>query len=48
MLMVQAGRHPSAPEVPLLASFEVLPGPLWTRVWAGETPARETLAGDGR
>lgn len=45
MLMVKATRTLSAPEVSLLALLEVLLGPLWTWLGAGEVPAQATLAG---
>ncbi|HYD60689.1 MAG TPA: DMT family transporter [Noviherbaspirillum sp.] len=45
MLMVRAMKHLSAPEVSLLALLEVLLGPLWAWMWAGEVPATETLIG---
>lgn len=45
MLMVRAARHLSAPEVSLLALLEVLLGPLWVWLGAGEVPAQETLIG---
>lgn len=45
MLMVHAAKSLSAPEVSLLALLEVLLGPLWTWLGAGEVPARETLIG---
>lgn len=45
MLMVRATRSLTAPEVSLLALLEVLLGPLWTWLGAGEVPARETLIG---
>jgi drug/metabolite transporter (DMT)-like permease len=45
MLMVRASRHLSAPEIALLALLEVVLGPLWAWLGAGETPARATLAG---
>lgn len=45
MLMVRAARNLTAPEVSLLALLEVLLGPLWTWLGAGEVPARETLIG---
>lgn len=45
MLMVVAARSLSAPEVSLLALIEVLLGPLWTWLGAGEVPATATLAG---
>ena len=45
MLMVRASPHLSAPEIALLALIEVLLGPLWTWLGAGEAPAPATLAG---
>ncbi|MDP9109592.1 MAG: hypothetical protein M3N23_11055, partial [Pseudomonadota bacterium] len=45
MLMVRAARGLSAPELSLLALIEVLLGPLWAWLWAGEVPAGATLAG---
>jgi drug/metabolite transporter (DMT)-like permease len=45
MLMVRATRHLSAPEVSLLALLEMLLGPLWAWLGAGEVPARQTLIG---
>ena len=45
MLMVRASRHLSAPEIALLALLEVVLGPLWAWLGAGETPAAATLAG---
>ncbi len=45
MLMVRAAKSLSAPEVSLLALLEVLLGPLWTWLGAGEVPAQETLIG---
>lgn len=45
MLMVAAARSLSAPEISLLALLEVLLGPLWTWIGAGEVPATATLAG---
>ncbi|KIF81343.1 DMT family transporter [Noviherbaspirillum autotrophicum] len=45
MLMVRAARHLSAPEVSLLALLEVLLGPLWAWLGAGEVPTQETLIG---
>ena len=39
MLLVIAARHLSATEVALLALLEVLLGPLWAWIGAGETPA---------
>ncbi|NEX60389.1 DMT family transporter [Noviherbaspirillum sp. 17J57-3] len=45
MLMVKAARHLSAPEVALLSLLEVLLGPIWAWLGAGEVPAHETLVG---
>lgn len=45
ILMVRAARSLTAPEVSLLALLEVLLGPLWTWLGAGEVPAQETLIG---
>jgi drug/metabolite transporter (DMT)-like permease len=45
MLMVAAARHLSAAEVALLALLEVLLGPLWAWLGAGETPSPAALAG---
>ena len=45
MLMVVAARSLSAPEVSLLALLEVLLGPLWAWLGAGEVPAAATLTG---
>lgn len=45
MLMIRASRHLSAPEIALLALLEVLLGPLWAWLGAGETPAAATLYG---
>ena len=45
MLLVVAARHLSATEVALLALLEVLLGPLWSWIGAGEAPATTTLAG---
>ncbi|WP_394781402.1 DMT family transporter [Undibacterium sp.] len=47
MLMVGASRHLSAPEISLLGLLEVLLGPIWAWLGAGEVPAIETLAGGG-
>ena len=43
--MVRAAKSLSAPEVSLLSLLEVLLGPLWAWLGAGEVPARETLIG---
>jgi drug/metabolite transporter (DMT)-like permease len=45
MLMVAAAKSLSAPEISLLALLEVLLGPLWTWIGAGEVPGHATLAG---
>ena len=45
MLMIRASRHLSAPEIALLALLEVVLGPLWAWLGAGEVPAMATLAG---
>jgi len=45
MLMVSAARNLSAPEISLLALLEVLLGPIWAWLGAGEVPAPETLSG---
>lgn len=45
MLMIRAARHLSAPEIALLALLEVLLGPLWAWLGAGETPSQATLTG---
>jgi drug/metabolite transporter (DMT)-like permease len=45
MLMVRASWHLSAPEIALLALLEVVLGPLWAWLGAGEAPALATLAG---
>lgn len=45
MLMVVASRRLSAPELSLLALLEVLQGPLWAWLFAGEAPTAATLAG---
>jgi drug/metabolite transporter (DMT)-like permease len=45
MLMVVAARRLSAPEVSLLALLEVVLGPLWAWLGAGEVPAAATLGG---
>ena len=44
-LMLVAARNLSATEISLLALLEVVLGPLWAWLGAGEVPARETLAG---
>ena len=45
MLMVAAARGLSAPEIGLLGLIEVLLGPVWAWLGAGEVPARATLVG---
>lgn len=45
MLMVSASRVLSAPEISLLALLEVLLGPIWAWLGAGEAPARATIVG---
>ena len=45
MLMVRASPHLSAPEIALLALLEVVLGPLWAWLGAGEAPALATLVG---
>ncbi len=45
MLMVIAARRLSAPEVSLLALLEVVLGPLWAWLGAGEVPAAATVTG---
>lgn len=46
-LMIRAARHLSAPEIALLALLEVLLGPVWAWLGAGEVPAAATLYGGG-
>lgn len=45
VMMVRASAHLSAPEVALLGLLEVLLGPLWAWLGAGETPDAATLVG---
>lgn len=45
MLMVAAARHLSAAQVALLAMLEVLLGPLWAWLGAGEVPSPAALMG---
>jgi drug/metabolite transporter (DMT)-like permease len=45
LLLVIASRALLAPEIALLGLLEVLLGPLWAWLGAGETPARATLVG---
>lgn len=45
LLLVLASRTLTAPEIALLALVEVVLGPLWTWLGAGEVPAGSTIAG---
>jgi drug/metabolite transporter (DMT)-like permease len=45
MLMIRCSRHLSAPEISLLALIEVLLGPVWAWLGAGEVPSSATLYG---
>ena len=45
MLLVMAARHLSATELSLLALLEVLLGPLWAWLGAGEVPSGTTVFG---
>jgi drug/metabolite transporter (DMT)-like permease len=45
MLLVIAARHLAATEVALLALLEVVLGPLWAWLGAGEVPASTTISG---
>lgn len=45
MLLVLVSRTLTAPEIALLALLEVVLGPLWAWLGAGETPGTATLAG---
>ena len=45
MLLVVVSRSLPAPEIALLALLEVVLGPLWAWLGAGETPTRATLIG---
>jgi len=45
MLLVVAARHLSATEIALLALLEVVLGPLWAWLGAGEQPSAATLTG---
>ena len=44
-LMIRATRWLTPQETSLLALLEVVFGPLWAWLWAGEVPAQATLAG---
>jgi drug/metabolite transporter (DMT)-like permease len=45
MLMVRASRHLAAPEIALLSLLEVIVGPLWSWLFAGEAVAVSTFSG---
>ncbi|TAG47195.1 MAG: DMT family transporter [Betaproteobacteria bacterium] len=45
VLLIRAVKHLSAPETALLGMLEIIMGPLWTWLFAGETPALLTLVG---
>jgi drug/metabolite transporter (DMT)-like permease len=45
MLLVLASRTLRAPEMALLGLLEVVLGPLWVWLGAGEVPANATIAG---
>ena len=45
VMMVRASAHLAAPELALLGLLEVIMGPLWSWLGAGEVPAGSTLAG---
>ena len=45
LLMVRASRHLAAPEIALLMLLEVIEGPLWSWLFAGEAIAASTLSG---
>ena len=45
VMMVRASAHLSAPELALLGLLEVLMGPLWSWLGAGEVPPGTTLLG---
>jgi drug/metabolite transporter (DMT)-like permease len=45
MLLVRAARHLPAPEIALLALLEVLLGPVWAWLGAGEVPSTATVVG---
>jgi drug/metabolite transporter (DMT)-like permease len=45
MFLVMASRALYAPEIALLGLLEVVLGPLWAWLGAGETPANTTLIG---
>ncbi len=45
VLLIRAAKHLSAPETALLGMLEVIIGPLWTWLFASETPSSNTLIG---
>jgi len=45
MMMIRAARHLAPHEIALLGLLEVVLGPLWAWIGAGETPAGSTLQG---
>jgi drug/metabolite transporter (DMT)-like permease len=45
MLLVLVSRTLTAPEIALLALLEVVLGPLWAWLWAGEVPGTATMMG---
>jgi hypothetical protein len=45
ILMVRAAQHLAPHEIALLGLLEVVLGPLWAWIWAGETPGAGTLQG---
>jgi len=45
ILLVRASRYLSAPEISLLAMLEIILGPFWTWLGAGEVPSPATLIG---
>ena len=47
ILLVKASRSLTAPEISLLAMLEIILGPLWTWLGAGEVPSVATLIGGG-
>jgi drug/metabolite transporter (DMT)-like permease len=45
VLLIRAAKHLTAPETALLGMLEVIMGPLWTWLFASETPSSNTLIG---
>jgi drug/metabolite transporter (DMT)-like permease len=45
VLLIRAAKYLSAPETALLGMLEVIMGPLWTWMFAGETPSVATVIG---